>query len=333
LAPIASRAASIRPSEQKLAAIVQVVNLVFADSFTQADIALSNFNDTIPSQPFYQLLFASIIYARMMDGEDYSREKEFMRNIDSAINTFDKWIDRNPDDAWGYFFLASAYGYKAVWQGQRGSWFKSMLTGLKSKGRFADALKIDPRLFDCYTGIGSYHYWSSVKLRKIFPFLSDNRQEGLSELKLAMDSSYISSKAAAVGYGWALLNEKKYSAAIKVANSLKETTFAGRNSLWLLSAIYWANGNLRKAAENYRLLADALERAGNQNYYNLIYCRYRMGVCYYSLKNYPAAKDEFKALLAYNPSKEIRERHKKTYIRTREYLDLIQTAVEKTAER
>jgi tetratricopeptide (TPR) repeat protein len=199
-----------------------------------------------------------------------------------------------------------------------------MLTGLKAKGRFFDALGLDSLFYDCYTGIGSYHYWSSVKLRSVFPFLADNRDEGLGELKIAADSSMISGKAALAAYGWALLNEKKYSEALRVAEKLKEITGNGRGSLWLMSAVHWNWGNLRKAIEDYGMLTESLSKAGNQNYYNLIFCRYRRGNAYYTLKNYNAAEAEFKILLSYDPSQAVRTRHKKTYDKTAETLRKIE---------
>ena len=321
-----SSGASLKPSDQNMAILLSTVDYVFADNFTQAHKVAAELDDSAPGEPLYHLLYASILHARMMDGEDFSYEKDFMRNIDISIKALDKWIDQNPDDAWGHFFLGSALGYKAVWQGQEGSWLKSLLNGLKAKGKFSDALRLDAGLYDCYTGLGSFHYWSSVKLRKLFPFLSDNRQEGLAELKLAMDSSYISSKAAAVGYGWALLNEKRYSGALKIAQHLNETTGGGRNALWLLGGIYWSNGNLRKAAENYARLIESLERAEDQNYYNLIFCRYRRGVCLFGLQKYNEAEQEFKTLQSYMTSDKIKERHKKTLLKTKEYLVKIEEA-------
>jgi hypothetical protein len=41
------------------------------------------------------------------------------------------------------------------------------------------------------------------------------------------------------------------------------------------------------------------------------------------MKDYASAKAQFDAILAYDPPKAIRERHKKTFDRTREYLEKI----------
>lgn len=319
-------AATLQPSERELTTLLGAIDLVFEDSFAHARQIVASLNDTIPGRPIYHLLNASIAHAEMLDSEDFSNEKAFMRDVDAAIKALNNWLDNNPRDPWGYFLLGSAYGYKAVWQGQKGSWLKSMLTGLKAKGKFYDALNADPRFYDAYTGIGSYHYWASVRLRKYLPFLADNRKDGLAELQLAADSSLISSKAATVGLAWALINERKYNDALKLASDLKERTHAGRASLWVLAAVYWNNGNLRRAAEQYGELIASLERVGSQNYYNVIYCRYRRAHCLYNLGNHKAAKEEFEKILTYNPPKEIRRKHEKTYQKTKEYLANIEKA-------
>jgi tetratricopeptide (TPR) repeat protein len=316
-------AATLKPNGPELSNILKTVDYIFADSFSEAMTLAEGVGDTIPGQPIYHLLNASILHAQMMDGEDYSHEKEFMDNVDQASDALENWVDKNPQDAWGFFLWGSAYGYKAIWQAQKGSWFKSLLSGLKAKARFSDALELDSTLYDSYTGMGSYHYWSSIKLKKVFPFVSDNRELGLREMRLATDSSLISSKAAAIGYAWALLNERRYSDALKVANHLKETTVGGRGVLWLLGAIYWSSGNLKKASDCYGQLIESLEKLGNQNYYNLIYCRYRKGICDYGMRDFKSAKADFDAILAYDCSKAIKDRHKKTFQRTIEYLDKI----------
>jgi tetratricopeptide (TPR) repeat protein len=320
LFPVICPGASLRPSNQDLVVLSRTSSYVFQDSFPQAYQTARELNDTIPGRPIYRLLYASIVEAEMMDQEDYSLGRVFRDSVDSAIDVLDRWVDKNPRDAWGHFLLGSAYGYRAVWQYQTGKWFKSMFSGLKSKNRFFKALELDPSLYDAYTGIGSYHYWSTVKLRKYIPFLSDNRDEGLRELQLAMDSSLFSSQPAAAGLAWALLNERRYGDALKIALILKEKTYTGRTSLWILGGVYWANGSLKKASDAYGELIESLVRAGNQNYYNLIFCRFRKGICQYAMGNYKAAEAEFNTLLSYNPSKDVREKHKKIFEKTREYL-------------
>ncbi len=313
--------ATLRPSHEQLTILSETVDYIFADRFQQAYGSCDQLNDTIPGQPIYHLLYASILHAEMMDAEEYSRGKTLLAHIDSSIKILKDWTNENPDDPWGYFFLGSAYGYKATWHGQKKSWLKSLIDGLKARGKFAKALKIDSTLYDTYTGIGNYHYWSSAKLGKYIPFLPDNRNKGLEELKLAVDSSLFSNKPAALGLAWALIHEKQLSRAARIGRQLYEETSGGRASLWILGGAYWRVGNLRDAERYYGELIESLEQAGEQNYYNLIFCRYRRGVCLFGMRKHELAKREFEGLISYDVSKEVARRHKRTYKKTREYIE------------
>lgn len=316
--------ATLEPSSQQITVFSRAIDMLFSDSFAQAYEMVSQFPDTIPGRPVYNLLYGGVVHAEMFDGENYDKEKIFFAHIDSSINALDKWTDQNPRDAWGLFYLGTAYGYKSLLYAQKQSWFKSLMSGLKSKGRFTDAVELDPTLYDVYTGLGSYHYWSTVKLRRYVPFLSDNRERGLDELQLAIDSSHFSSKPAEVGLAWALIEENKLTRAARIGLHVYKETGGGRNSLWILGSAYWRMGNFAMASEYYGDLIDSFEKAGNQNYYNLILCRFRRGSCLYCLGKDAEAKQEFETLLSYNVSGEIRKRHKNTFEKAREYLENIE---------
>jgi hypothetical protein len=216
------------------------------------------------------------------------------------------------------------HAYKAMWHAQHKSWLKSFIEGLKAKSKLNRAIEIDPGLYDAYTGMGNFHYWSSAKLAKYVPFIADDREKGLRELRIARDSSAFSSKPAATGLAWALYDGNKFVEARRIARELYRDSSGGRVSLWILGAINWKQGRLREAETNYTELLNSLMAAGNQNNYNLIFCRYRRGVCRYMRKDYPGAEDDFRTLLSYKVSKEIKERHKKTLKKTREYLEKIE---------
>ena len=196
-----SEGASLRPDERRMEGVRELIDLVYADSFQAAYDRRGIINDTLPGRPIYNLITASILHAEMTDLEDYSDADRFFSLLDSSKKFFEKWIDRNPGDPWGYYFLGTVHAYKSMLHAQRKSWLKSLFEGLKAKGRFSDALDRDPTLYDAYAGLGNYHYWSSAILKKYIPFLSDNRTQGLKEMRLAVDSSYFSYKPAVTGPG------------------------------------------------------------------------------------------------------------------------------------
>jgi len=310
----------LRPSESQMALISKAIDYVLADSFNEAYAVIYSLNDTLPNRPLEKLLYASILFSQMTDGEDYSREKEYLKNIDISIESFKRLSEKYPTDSWGQFLIGSAQGYKSIYYGQTGGWLKSLLSGLKAKSRYSDAIKLDSTLYDSYTGLGSYHYWSSVRLKKYLPFLSDNRKKGLAELRLAADSSEFSSGVAAIGLAWSLVNEGKLSEALRIARELYKTTGSGRASLWLLSGIYWRMGDYNKTIRYYDELYSSFIRTGNQNNYNLIYCRFRKGTSLYSLRRYPEARTEFEAILSYELSPEIRKRLTNMLAKSKEFL-------------
>lgn len=318
-------AATLRPGDDLVAEVIKATDYVYSDSFDAAYNTAGAIVDTLPGKPFYNLIVASILHAEMTDGEDYSRKKELFRRLDLSKKFFQKWIEGNPGDPWGYFFLGTVHAYKAMLYGQTRSWLKSLIEGLKARGKFSRVIEMDPSLYDAYTGLGSYHYWSSVKLRKYLPFLPDNREQGLRELRIAMDSSSFSSKPAATGLAWALMEEGKFAEASRVGRELYEQTSGGRISLWILGGIGWRRGNLPVAIKYYSQLLESLQRAGDQNYYNLIFCRYRIGVCMFLMRDYRGAETEFQTLMSYKASKEVKNRHKKTFEKTREYMRKIKS--------
>jgi tetratricopeptide (TPR) repeat protein len=280
-------------------------------------------NDTLPGRPLYHLISASILHAEMTDMKDFSSKNKFFSHLDSSKEFFADWVRGNPGDAWGYYFLGTVHAYKSMWHAQHKSWLKTLIEGLRARGKFARALEIDPSLYDAYAGLGNYHFWSSAILRKYLPF-KDSREQGLSELRLAVDSSYFSSKPAATGLAWALANQRRYSEASKIGRELYEQSSGGRISLWILGSVCWRWGQLRKAEIYYGELIQSLNQLENHNYYNLVFCHYRRGVSLYMIRRFEEAGKEFNTLLSYNVSKKTRDRHKKTYEKTEEYLEKIE---------
>lgn len=324
--------ATLRPGETNIITIRKTIDFVYADSFAAARLSAESINDTLSGKPLYHLIFASILHAEMADAEDYSKRKEFFAHIDSSMKALKDWLKKNPDDPWGRFYLGTGHAYKSVWHAQHKSWLKSLIEGLKAKGEFSKAVKLDPLLYDAYAGMGNYHFWSSARLSKYIPFLSDNREKGLRELRLARDSSFFSSKLAETGLAWALIHQNKLSEAAKVGQALYDESSGGRVSLWILGGVYWRFGNLKKAQNYYSELLESLISFGGQNYYNLIFCRYRKGVCLYETQKIEEAKTEFETILSYDASKKIRKKHKKTYKKTKEYLKKIEIRLKRNTQ-
>jgi tetratricopeptide (TPR) repeat protein len=315
------RPASLRQSENQISLLSKTIDLVFADSFLQAYELAADFPDSSAGRPIYHLLIASVVHAEMFDAENYDKERIFKAHIDSCISVLNRWTGNNPDDPWGFFFLGSAHAYKSVRNTQMKKWLSAFIDGWRARGKFARALELDSTLYDAYTGLGNYHYWSSAILGKYLPFLPDKREQGLRELRLAADSSLFSGKPALTGLAWAYIHKKRMGRAVRIGIDMYNVTGGGRNSLWILGGAYWRMGNLPLAAQYYGELLKSFQSTGNQNYYNIVLCRYRRGVSLHGMGKDEEARSEFETILSYEVSRDIKKRLDKIYKKTRQRLE------------
>ncbi|RKX19803.1 MAG: hypothetical protein DRP26_02795, partial [Candidatus Zixiibacteriota bacterium] len=201
------------------------------------------------------------------------------------------------------------------------SWFKAVTKGLKAGKYFSKAVKKDTLFYEASVGLGTLHYWRSAKLgilRKL-PFISDKRQQGIDELKKAMEKSRYSSTAAAIGLGWIYINRKEYPKAIAIADELIARGNGGRQTLWLRAIANFNRGNINGIIRDFTLIREGLVRKGNQNYYNLIICNYCLGVAYYLKGDDKTALDYFNEMLSWELSSEIAKRAAKKLKSARKY--------------
>jgi hypothetical protein len=92
-------------------------------------------------------------------------------------------------------------------------------------------------------------------------------------------------------------------------------------------------GNLPLAAKYYGELLRSFQRVGNQNYYNIIVCRYRRGVSLKGMGKYEEARFEFERILSYDISRDVRKRLDKVFRKTRQRLDEIERNAQRTGRR
>ena len=143
-------------------------------------------------------------------------------HLDTAILLADAEILSKPDCPDAYFILGSAYGYRAAYRGQNGSWWGAVRDGGKSASNLSKALSLDSTLYDAYLGLGAYHYWKSAKSKNLafLPFISDRRAQGVSELQLAGRLGSISRIAAFRSLTVIYLNESRWAEAVDLADSV-----------------------------------------------------------------------------------------------------------------
>lgn len=309
--PVSSGAVSLfKPDPLQDSLIQRALDFAYDDSFVQAhnnlDIVIEKAPDFWPAI----VVKAGIVYMEMADDESYVRRDYFMSLMDSSITALENHLDTIPDDPWALFFLGTAYSYRAVWEGQHGSMIKTLSLGLKVGKFFGQTVELDSTFYDAYLGLGFFHYLRSAKLGilRSLPFVADQRDQGIEELKKAAAFGKYGNLSAALSLGWIYFDQKKYEKARSLIDSLIADGRAGRQVQWLKATICRATSDADGMIAAFGSIQGGLIKKGNQNNYNLVTCGYYLGQAYYITGDKQKALECFNRTLAYTLSPSVEKR-------------------------
>jgi hypothetical protein len=152
-------------------------------------------------------------------------------------------------------------------------------------------------LYDAYSGLGNYNFWKSARTRKflISAFFPDERKKGIEQLIWAKEKGYFSRPAAAASLMWALIHQKEYAWAQRLADSLAAVFPEAKSPLWAMGTIYQEKKMWDSAAVAYSLLLRRLESDPAQSGYNFVDCRARLASAHFNAGRYQDALLECEA--------------------------------------
>jgi hypothetical protein len=272
--------------------ILEGIEATFQESYLLAESRFKTLIEMAPEDPAGYFFKAALYQAQMIDHESNFKEKDFYKNIKTAKKFARERIKRDNKDAWAYLILGNTYGAKAVYEARKGNWWSGLNNGFYAKSALKETIKHDPELYDAYIGLGSYHFWASVKTKAFWwlPFIGDHREKGISEMKLAYEKSIFSSGAAASGLIWIYIEEKKFDQAISLAQKMQSKYTQGKYFLWALAQAYFDKRDWNNALLKYQELLERVERnhasKNPDQFYNLIECKFFIANCLFSLGRY-----------------------------------------------
>jgi tetratricopeptide (TPR) repeat protein len=329
-----SSALSLEPDSLLGKVLNKAIYATYSDSFTTAFACLDSvINTDHECWPAY-VFKIGILYTEMNDDENLDRVEYLKALIDTTLIGLDNFLDHSPDDKWALFFKGTTIGYLALYEGHHGSWVKAVFKGLEAGKLFNKAVDEDSTFYDAYLGLGNLNYWRSAKMGFItsLPFIPDRREEGITQITLAMDSSLYGSLPAATGLAWIYYNRKEYSRTAELMNDLEKRGIHGRQILWPKGLAFFKSGSAGGTIETFARIKDGLERKGNQNYYNIGLCNYYLGLSHYWRREYTSALGYFNELLNQQVDSDVAKRLKDKYKAAENYKKKIKKAVaEKSA--
>lgn len=263
--------------------IRRIVNAGFRDNYLLSDSLAIDLEKRYPQHPIGFVLHAAMEQSEMLDLENFDFESNFYELIQQAEDKSKKIIDSSPHDAWAWYSLGLARGSRAVYDARKGSWWSATRRGIRAKRAFTECIRSDSTFYDAYVGLGSYHYWRSVKTKAVnwLPFVQDDREEGIRELNLAIERSRFSADFARNSLMWIMIDREQYVEAESLAVAMQRKYPEGRKFLWGIGEARMKKEDYQGAALIYLELLDRLATDSTTNNFNTVECRCKLAqICF-----------------------------------------------------
>ena len=209
------------------------VNHLYRDEFESAFAKFDSIRSLKPDDPMGYFCKA-FVYDYIMD--EYRTlffMEQFDEEVETAIKKAEELEEKGHHSSEMYLFTGGAIGMRGIRRAMIGNWFGAFTDALKAAGKLTKSVEIDSTMYDAYFGLGTYHYWKSVK-SKIFwwlPFIGDQRQQGIDEIKLSIEKGKFTPIPSEVSLLRIYLEEKNFDEVIKLADKLMKS-HDNINSLW-----------------------------------------------------------------------------------------------------
>ena len=135
------------------------------------------------SDPAGYIFRATVLQAEMIEAEENLSGDKLKLLCDSTKQSAEIKLNNcsASDSALCYLYIGHQYSYRALWEARFGSKFSALKNGYKARGQYQKGLEIDSTLYDLYLGLGSFHYWKSVKsgILGSLGIFKDERQKGI----------------------------------------------------------------------------------------------------------------------------------------------------------
>lgn len=281
--------------------IFRALELVYADSTFEAVDQFKKLIDLFPEDPIGYFYVSATLQTMMDDFRNYSYKDEFNNYMDLAIKKGEAKKKNKTLTAHDYLYLGGAVGFRGINKALTGNWPGAFVDGLKGRGYLDDALKVDPELYDVYYGLGSYHFWKSLK-SKIFwwlPFVADNRQKGINMIKLAIEKGKYAREDANFALVRIWVENKEYDKAFAQINMLMPLFPDKPFLLWLLAQAQRENQMYDGAIGSYLTLLDKLTASKYYHPAGEVECRYFLAQTYYDKGDFENASAQIDSMLKF----------------------------------
>lgn len=257
--------------------LLEAQSAILSDQFDLADSISQGLIVDYSLDPAGRLSLAASQLARMTDAEENLCGRQFTLSLDSITDQCQQLIltADATRKAWLYLFLGHAQAYRALYESKFGSSYKAVRMGLATNDSYQAGLAADSSLYDLYFGLGSYHYWKSVKAG-VFRWLGIFHNDidlGIRELRRSADSSLLSRNVALASLCWVWLDREKYDSVRQISAQLAVLFPTGKSFLWPKARAEFDSKQYGQSISSYSRIRSLLEKNPG-NHFNIVECDY-----------------------------------------------------------
>ena len=226
--------AQVYPDKKVDSLLKSGIELIVAQEYNQAEEIFNSLKNNFPDLPLGNIYLAANKIAKAYDYEEPFDEEYILYNLDKAKSISEKLLDEDGHNVWYNYFLALTEGYSAYFDALNENWLSAFSTGLTSLKAFDECLSNNPNFYEAYIALGTYEYWKSRKTEFIqwLPFVDDDRDDAISKLQIAIDSSSYNSYLAINSLLWIYIDQKKYDRAKELAYTALKHFPSSRSFKW-----------------------------------------------------------------------------------------------------
>lgn len=301
--------------------IKAIIDNLWLGRYETALADVDRYHAANPEHPIGPLLRGVVLQSLSESYRNNRFKDEIDRYLSQAIDICDSLKRREKENPEWFFIAGAAYGYRGLHRAFQGSWWGAFKDGLRCKNNLKRTLKLDSTYYDAYWGLGAYHYYRTVKAKSFLwlPFVSDARERGQNEIRVAIDSGFLAVNLAREAMLRIHLWEGRYPELVALADSLRE----GRETE-PYALLFYAEGllmldSLNRAEEIIDRLDSSLRSSDYYDSLGTYEVKFLRAKLAYRKGEIDQARQSIDKLLQMKTARKIHAYFDETYVRVKEY--------------
>jgi tetratricopeptide (TPR) repeat protein len=304
---------AINPQDESVKNLVlQGIDFSLNNRFTEAEQVFDRLILQHPQHPIGYFYKAATVQAEMLDAEDFRQEEQFYDLTERTVQLADSLQKTGKADGWISFYKGSAFLYQSFMKMKTGSWLSAYKDASRGVTNLEEALAQDSLIYEAYLGIGSFKYWKSTKAEFLLwlPFISDQREQGVSMIYQAIDRGEFIRYIARDQLVWILMDKGDYREALRLARQNHEVYPESRFFKWTLAAAAFHSREWELSRMLYEELLQQVQQLPENNHLNEIECLVKIAEISANYQQWQEVYQLADRALRFNLAESVRKRAK-----------------------